>query len=66
MLIFFDKGNFITKHDKSSVMPEDMCTKPCSGPIISRSNKCMTGFILYQTRDTQQYQLMRVHEFVAN
>ena len=48
----FDIGIFITKYDKSSVMPEDMCTKPCSDPIISRSTKWMTGLRLYPTSDT--------------
>ena len=35
----FENGLFLPKYEKSSVMPEDMCTKPCSGPIIIRSNK---------------------------
>ena len=35
----FDNGLFIPKYGKSSVMPADMCTKPCSGPITSRSTK---------------------------
>ena len=35
----FDNGLFIPKYDKSSVMPADMCTKPCSGTIISPINK---------------------------
>ena len=35
----FDNGILIIEYEKSSVMPEDMCTKPRSGPIISRSNK---------------------------
>ena len=35
----FDNGLFITKYEKSSVMPEDMCNKPCACPIISRSTK---------------------------
>ena len=30
----FDNGLFIPKYDNSSFMPADMCTKPCSGPII--------------------------------
>ena len=40
----FYNGLFIPKHEKSSVMPEDMCKKPCSGPIISHITKWMTGF----------------------
>ena len=43
---------FIPKYEKSSVMLADMCTKPCSGTIITRSTKCMTGFRLYPTSDT--------------
>ena len=30
-------------------MPADMCTKPCSGPIISRSIKWMTEFRFIQS-----------------
>ena len=41
----FDNGLFLPKYEKYSVMPADMCTKPCSGPIIIRSTKWMTGFI---------------------
>ena len=59
-------GIFIPRYEKSSDMPEDMCTKPCSGSIISLSTKLMTGFRLYPSRDTAHYQLMRLHEFVAN
>ena len=35
----FDNGIFNPKCEKSSVIPADMCTKPCSGPIISWSAK---------------------------
>ena len=35
----FDNGVFLQKYDNSSVMPLDMCIKPCSGPIIRRSTK---------------------------
>ena len=35
----FDNGLFIPKYEKSSVITEDMFDKPCSGQIISRSNK---------------------------
>ena len=48
----FENGFFIPKYEKSSVMPENMCNKPCPGPIISRSNKWMTGFRLYPTSET--------------
>ena len=30
---------FVTKYEKSSVIPADMCTKPCSGSIISWSTE---------------------------
>ena len=48
----FDNSIFVPKYDKSSVMPEDMCTKPCPGSINCRSTKCVTGLRLYPTRDT--------------
>ena len=48
----FYNGLFLPKYEKSSVMPADMCTKPCSGPIISRSNKWMTGFRFYPISKT--------------
>ena len=62
----FENCLFIQKYDRSSVMPEDMCTKPCSVTIISQSTKWITGFRFYPTSDTEQYQLMRLHEFVVN
>ena len=62
----FENGLFIPKYYKSSVMLEDMCTKPCSGPIISQSTKWMTGFIFYPSSDKEHCQLMKFHEFVAN
>ena len=43
----FDNGLFLPKYEKSTVIPEDMCNKPCSGTIISRSIKWMTGFRFY-------------------
>ena len=49
----FDNWLFIQKYDNCSVMPEDMCTKSCSVPIISHSNKWMTGLKLYPTSDTE-------------
>ena len=61
----FDNGLFLPKYEKSSVMPEDMCTKPCPGPIFSRSTKWMTGFIFYPTIETEHYQFMRLHEFIV-
>ena len=48
----FDNGLVLPKYEKSSVMPADICTKPCSGPIIIRSTKCMTGFRFYPTSET--------------
>ena len=46
-------------------MLADMRTKPCSGTIISRSNKCMTGFIFYPTSETEHYQFMRLHKYIV-
>ena len=57
---------FVLKYEKYSVIMDDMCTTPCSGPITSRSNKWMTGFRLYSTSDIENYQLMILDEFVAN
>ena len=61
----FENGLFLTKYKKSSVVSADMCTKPCSGPIISCSTKCMTGFRFYPTSETEHYQFMRLHEFIV-
>ena len=62
----FDNGLFLPKYEKSSVMPEDMCTKPCSVPITSLITKWMTGFRLYPTSETENYQFMRLHECIVN
>ena len=59
-------GIFLPKYEKYSVMLVDMCTKPCSGPIISQSTKYMTGLRLYLTSDTEYHQLVRLHEFVVD
>ena len=48
----FGNGLFLPKYQKSSFIPEDMCTKPCAGPIISQSTKWMTGFRFYPTSET--------------
>ena len=32
---------FIPKDEKYVIIPDDMCTKPCLGPNISRKNKMM-------------------------
>ena len=61
----FDNGLFLPKYENSSVMPADICTKPCPIPIISRSTKCMTRFRFYPTSDTDHYQFMRLHEFIV-
>ena len=45
----FDNFLFIPKYEESSVMPEDMCTKPFSGPIIGWGTKWINGFRLYPT-----------------
>ena len=62
----FDNGIFIPKYENSSVMPTYMCTKLCSGPIVSQSNKWMTGLRFYPTNDIEHYQFMRLHEFIVN
>ena len=56
----------LTNYDKYSVMQTDMCTKPCSGLIISWGTKWVTGIIFYPTSDTEQYQTMILHEFIGN
>ena len=48
----FGNGIFVTEYEKSNVMPNNMFTKPCTGPNISWSNKCMTGFRFYLNSDT--------------
>ena len=68
--IYFYKKNltnviFVPKYEKSGLMLSNVCTKPFPGPIISRFTKCITGFRLYPTSDTEHYQLMRLHEFVV-
>ena len=62
----FYNGLFIPKYEKSSVMLADMCTKPCSGPIFSRSNKLITGFRLYLNIETERYLFMILHEFIVD
>ena len=54
---------FVPKYEKYSVIPEDMCNKPYSGPIISWGTKWMTGLRVYPSSDTENYQLMKLHEF---
>ena len=48
----FENGLFLPKFEKSSVMPADICTKPCTGTIISWSNKWMNGFRFYPNIET--------------
>ena len=62
----FNKGLFVPKYDNSSVILVDMCTKPCSGPIIRRSTKWMIGFKFYPTIDTKRYQIMILYEVLVN
>ena len=47
----FDNGLFVPKYENSSVMLVYMCTKICSGIIISQINKWMVGFRFYPTSD---------------
>ena len=46
-------ANFFVKniYKKSRVVSADMCTKPCSGPIISCNTKWITELRLYPTSD---------------
>ena len=62
----FYNGLFVPKYENYGVIPADICTKPCSGSIISPDTKWMTGFIFYPTSDTEHYQLMILHDFVVN
>ena len=48
----YDNDLFISKYEKYSVIPEDMCTKQCSVIIISTITKWMTGFRFYPISDT--------------
>ena len=43
---------FPPKYDNSSVIMEDMCTKPCFGQIISQGTNLINGFRFYPTIDT--------------
>ena len=47
-------------------MQVDICTKPCSGPIISSINTWINGLIFYPTSDIEQYQLMILPGFIGN
>ena len=47
----FGNGLFVPKNEKYGVMAEDICTKLCSGPIISRSTKWMNVLRFYTTSD---------------
>ena len=60
-----DNGLFLPKYENSRVMPADMYTKLCPGPIIIQSTKWMTGFRIYPTSETEHYQFMRLHEFIV-
>ena len=57
---------FFPKYEKSSVIPADMCNKPCLGPIIIWSTKWMTRFRFYPSSYTEQHQIMKLHEFNMN
>ena len=47
----FENGIFFPKCYKTTFMLADMCTKPCTGPIISRGTKFVTELIFYPTSD---------------
>ena len=48
----FENGLFLPKYERYSVIPADMCNRPCSGPIISQITKWMNGFRFYPTSET--------------
>ena len=60
---FFDNGLFVTKNDKSSVMPKYIFNKPRSVLNISWINNWTTGFRFYPSNNNEHYQLMKLHEF---
>ena len=57
----FDNDLFLPKYEKSSVMPADMCTKPCSCQLIGWSTKYITGFRFYPTSEIGNYQFIILH-----
>ena len=61
----FDNGLFIKKIWNSSVIPADMFTKQCSGPIISQITQWMTGLRFYPNRKKEYYQFMILHAFIV-
>ena len=61
----FVNGLFVPNYEKSSVMSEDISTKPYSGLIISFSTKWMARFRFYPSNDTKHHQLIKLHEFDA-
>ena len=40
-----------------------MCTKPCSGPIVSCSTELMTDLCFLPSSDSENYQFMKLHQF---
>ena len=57
-------GSFFPKYEKYSVVLADICTKPCTGQIISWGTKWMNGFIFYPTSDIEHYQLIILNDFL--
>ena len=57
-----DNGIFVQKHEKYSIMPADMCTKPCFGTIIIQNTKGINGLCFYSSSDTKHHQLMNLNE----
>ena len=62
----FYNGLFVPKYEKSSTMPAYMCTKKCTGPIISCSTNWMTWFRFYPFNDTEHNKLVKLHEFYVD
>ena len=62
----FCNSSFVPKYEEYMFIPADNCTKLCSGPIISRGTKLMTGFSSYPISDTEHYKLMILHGSIVN
>ena len=59
----FYKLSFVPKKEKSIVIPEDICTKLCAGPIISQVTKWVTCSHSYLYSDYEHHELMKSQKF---
>ena len=62
----FDNVILVLEYEKSSIIPEDMCNKPCLGTMISRSTKYITWFCLYLSINIEHHQCMKLHKVDVN